>query len=104
DPLTPLQNSLNRLLTLTAAEAEGYGGYYTALDQSSLTVAGISKEDDGAFLVDLRGQVRSKGVCDDPRIRAQIEKTVGRFGSFEIRLNGRETGWRCFDDQSGKCR
>src|SRR5690606_18897422 len=55
-------------------------------------------------VIEFEGQFISAGTCDDPRIKAQIEETVKLYADkYEIRLNGKESEWRCLFDQSGLC-
>lgn len=55
-------------------------------------------------VIDFDGQFISAGTCDDPRIKAQIEETVKLYATdYQIRINGKESEWRCLFDQSGLC-
>ncbi len=103
DPKTPLRDTMAALVAATDKEANGLG-FMTALSKSSLTVGDIATKDDGTFVIDLVGTLSSGGVCDDPRIKAQVELTAKQFGKAEIRLNGSESKWRCLGDQSGRCK
>lgn len=78
---------------------------YNALGQSKLTVDKVVSPDGVTTEVWLKGQPQSGGVCDDPRIKTQIEATVARLQpKYKIFLNGTESAWRCFGDMSGKCK
>lgn len=74
-------------------EASGGQGLYTALERSELAVerveavAGVA----GLFRVHLTGQLRLGGVCDNPRVRAQLEATARQFAGVddvEIEIGG----------------
>jgi hypothetical protein len=74
-------------------EASSGQGLYTALERSELevdrveAVAGV----DGLFRVHLTGQLRLGGVCDNPRVRAQLEATARQFAGVddvEIEIDG----------------
>lgn len=66
-------------------EASGGQGLYTALERSQLEVervepvAGV----EGLYRVHLTGQLRLGGVCDNPRVRAQLEATARQFAGVE---------------------
>lgn len=73
--------------------ASGGQGLYSALDGSELAVervepvAGVA----GLFRVHLTGRLRLGGVCDNPRVRAQLEATARQFAGVEdveIELDG----------------
>jgi hypothetical protein len=74
-------------------EAGGGQGLYSALERSELaverveSVAGVA----GLFRVHLTGQLRLGGVCDNPRVRAQLEATARQFSGVddvEIEVDG----------------
>lgn len=56
----------------------GNSGLYNVLYQSSLQVESIEHES-GAVTVYLTGKLSLSGVCDNPRVQAQIEETVRQF-------------------------
>jgi hypothetical protein len=65
-------------------EFYGEPGLYNALYQSDLHVESVSVKD-GEATVSLTGQLVSGGVCDNPRIEAQIEETVRQStGAVEV--------------------
>jgi hypothetical protein len=69
-----VQSALEELFGITD-QNYGESGLYNALYQSSLSVENILW--DGTNLaVDVTGSMTSGGVCDDPRIEAQILRTV----------------------------
>lgn len=103
DPIAPMKLTIERLLSFGQDDAEKLG-YRTALAESSVTLDGISKQDDGTYVVALKGQFVPAGECDDPRIKEQVERTIGQFGKFRIVLNGSDSAWRCFGDLSGQCK
>lgn len=54
--------------------------------------------------VDLVGEIKIAGVCDTPRVRQQIEKTVEYYNPDALILyNGEDSAWRCLGDTSGLC-
>jgi len=56
--------------------------------------------------IDLQGSLISAGTCDTPRITNQIIKTVQLYlpdENYTITLNGEESAFRCFGDESGFC-
>lgn len=102
NPESPLRNALVTLLGVTEKDAAALG-LSSTLAKSNLQIGSINQNADGVFVVDLEGTLNPAGLCDDPRMKAQIEETVGEFGKFQILLNGKESNWRCFGDESGLC-
>ena len=93
------------LATLFSVKETGYNGLYNAIANSSLAVEKIQSADGVTTEVWLKGTLVSGGACDSPRAKAQIEHTVKRFKpTFKIILNGSESAWRCFGDESGTCK
>jgi hypothetical protein len=80
------------LESLLALDEPYYGesGLYTALYQSNLAVESVSI-DGGTATVNLTGELLIGGVCDEPRVIAQLETTVERFQTVTdvvVLLNG----------------
>jgi hypothetical protein len=74
--------------------ASGGRGLYSALEGSELEVERVEPVEgvEGLFRVHLRGQLRLGGVCDNPRVRAQLEATARQFAGVEdveIEIDGR---------------
>jgi hypothetical protein len=67
---------------LFSAKQQFYGesGYYNALYQSELEVASVRIEQ-GNAIVHLTGTITLGGVCDAPRVQAQIEQTALQFST-----------------------
>jgi hypothetical protein len=67
---------------LFSAKQQFYGesGYYNALYQSDLQVATVTIEQ-GKAIIHLTGSVMLGGVCDAPRVEAQIEQTALQFST-----------------------
>lgn len=87
--IAPLRASLEALL---AIEEEYYGqsGLYNALYASDLEVGAIDIEQRQAF-IQLSGTLSIGGVCDAPRVEAQLEETALQFSTVDrvsIFLNG----------------
>lgn len=74
-----LRAALEKLLS---AKQEFYGesGYYNALYQSDLQVAGVTIEQ-GKATIRLTGTVMLGGACDAPRVEAQLEQTALQFST-----------------------
>ncbi|OFI37059.1 hypothetical protein BIU82_11350 [Arthrobacter sp. SW1] len=85
----PLEAAMARLLGPDSVPAGS--GLYNALSGSTLTF--VSGTMDGSVVtVDLSGELRQGGVCDSPRIEAQLTQTaVAAAGAVraEIRIGGR---------------
>jgi Sporulation and spore germination len=67
---------------LFSAKQQFYGesGYYNALYQSNLQVASVRIEQ-GNAIIHLTGTMMLGGVCDAPRVQAQIEQTALQFST-----------------------
>ncbi|OGL72892.1 hypothetical protein A3C96_02400 [Candidatus Uhrbacteria bacterium RIFCSPHIGHO2_02_FULL_60_10] len=92
------------LTSLLAIKDTNPNGAYNALANSTFLLEKVAVVG-GVTEVRLKGEARSGGVCDDPRIKTQIEETVRRLAAkFAIILNGSEANWRCLGDLSGECK
>jgi hypothetical protein len=86
----PLRAALEELLSLVD-QYYGESGLYNALYQSKLTVEAITIDPNGKAIIHLRGTLLSGGVCDDPRIIAQLNYTAKQFSTVKdtaIYVNG----------------
>ena len=74
-----LRAALEKLLS---AKQQFYGesGYYNALYQSELQLESVTIEQ-GKAIIHLTGTVMLGGVCDAPRLEAQIEQTALQFST-----------------------
>jgi len=85
----PLRPALEALLAIRDAGMCD-SDLYTALGNSRLVVERVTM-DAGRATVFLRGELRSGGVCDNPRIKAQLEETIRQFSTVKetaIFVNG----------------
>jgi hypothetical protein len=83
-----LNATLNELLSIR--EKTVGAGLYNALYQSTLKVDGVSLAS-GKATIQLSGKLVRAGVCDDPRIKAQIEETALQFSTVKtlaVTING----------------
>lgn len=91
--IPPTQEVLkDALVELLSIKDQYYGqsGLYNALYQSDLQVESVSIQD-GKATVYLTGTLMMGGVCDTPRVQAQLEYTVLQFLSVteaDIFING----------------
>ena len=78
DPMTPsMQGIIEKLLSIKEREY-GPERLYNALSQSSLRVDSLTQT--GTVVdVQLTGKYQIGGVCDGPRIQAQLEETLKQF-------------------------
>lgn len=74
---TPLTEAY-RLLLADKNRYYGQSGLYNSLYQSDLTIHNISVEN-GKALVSLSGKLVLGGVCDNPRVEAQLSQTAQQF-------------------------
>jgi hypothetical protein len=70
------------LEALLSVEGQFYGesGLYNALYQSDLQVESITIEE-GNAIIHLSGTLMLGGMCDNPRVQAQIEETALQFAT-----------------------
>jgi len=84
-----LRAALEQLLSLTD-QYYGQSGLYNALYQSSLKVESVTIAA-GKATVRLTGQLKLGGVCDNPRVEAQLRETALQFSTITgvvITVNG----------------
>jgi hypothetical protein len=87
--IAPLRAALEQLLAIDT-ETYGQSGLYSALYASDLTVGSIDIVQ-GKATIALSGDLVLAGVCDNPRVAAQLEETALQFSTVnqvEILLNG----------------
>ena len=85
----PLTASLRVLFSLTD-KTYGQSGLYNALYQSKLKIDGISIVN-GKAIIALSGSLVLNGVCDNPRVQAQLEQIALQFSTVKtvaVSLNG----------------
>lgn len=81
--IPPTQGVLRAALEkLFSARQQFYGesGYYNALYQSDLAIESVRIEQ-GNAIIHLTGTITLGGVCDAPRVQAQIEQTALQFST-----------------------
>lgn len=86
----PLKAAVQDLL---AQKSQYYGqsGLYNALYQSNLSVQTVSLQN-GIATIKLTGTLQLGGVCDSPRVQAQLEQTALQFSSVtraDVFINGK---------------
>jgi hypothetical protein len=72
-------------------ERVGSVGYYNALHSADLSVATAAIDGQGNAVVDLQGTLLLGGVCDSPRVKAQLEAAARQFPqvkAVQITING----------------
>jgi LysM repeat protein len=77
----PLTAALNQLLSLHS-QYYGESGLYNALYQSNLAVQRITSKGT-AWNIYLTGTLRLGGVCDIPRVEAQLQRTALQFSTVK---------------------
>ena len=85
----PLSTALAVLLSIKEPYY-GHSGLYNALHQSDLTLESVSVEG-GKAVVHLIGTLILGGVCDNPRVEAQIEETALKYpgvSEVSVYVNG----------------
>jgi spore germination protein GerM len=85
--VAPLRAALVELLSINDQDASGY---YTALDAADLELDNVRIEN-GKATIELSGTLSLGGVCDSPRVKAQLEETALQFPtvtSVNVMLNG----------------
>ena len=91
DPtLGVLRASLNELFKMEGQREYGLSGLYNSLYQSHLSIDSLNIVNREA-IVKLKGTLSSGGVCDDPRIKAQLEEAALQFKTVDkvsVFING----------------
>lgn len=85
----PLRAAIQALLDLDQ-QFYGESGLYNALWQSNLAIESLTLTD-GTATIRLVGQLVLSGVCDEPRVPAQLEQTALQFSTVEeviLYING----------------
>lgn len=83
-----LRAALEKLLSMKQ-EYYGESGLYNALHQSDLQLKSVTINQ-GTAVIHLTGNLVLGGVCDSPRVQAQIERTALQFstvGAVDVFLN-----------------
>lgn len=90
EPTTaPMTAAINRLLSIKE-QFYGQSGLYHSLYQSNLALQGINIVNREA-IISLTGSLQLSGVCDDPRVMAQLEQIALQYDTVDrvsILLNG----------------
>lgn len=84
-----LRATLERLLSIKS-QYYGQSGLYNALYQSQLTLDDV-RIDNRVATIRLSGQVVLGGVCDTPRVQAQLERAALQFSTVDqvrVYVNG----------------
>jgi len=87
--IAPLTAALNELLAIETREY-GQSGLYNALYQSDLALEDVTIENREA-VIRLSGSLTLGGVCDEPRVRAQLRETALQYATVDqvsIFVNG----------------
>jgi hypothetical protein len=91
DPtLGVLRASLNELFKMEEQREYGLSGLYNSLYQSHISIDSLNIVNREA-IVKLKGTLSSGGVCDDPRIKAQLEEAALQFKTIDrvsVFING----------------
>ncbi len=85
--VAPLTAALESLLSIRQRD---YAGFYNSLGNANLQLAGVNIQN-GLATINLTGELNLAGVCDDPRVVAQIEQTALQYSTVndvDIFLNG----------------
>ncbi|MDX9970554.1 MAG: S-layer homology domain-containing protein [Candidatus Gracilibacteria bacterium] len=86
DYIDDIETALNYLLNIKTSEYTSPTNeiYYNSLHSSDLIVTQVLYDDfNNSIEVNLSGELNMGGVCDNPRIEAQLEQTIHQFGDFD---------------------
>ena len=90
--VAPLRAAMGELLSIHDPYY-GESGLYNALYRSSLAIQSLGIDAQGQATVKLTGELMIGGVCDDPRVFAQLTETALQFSTVKgvaVFINGRE--------------
>lgn len=85
----PLTAALTELLDIHS-RTYGQSGLYNALYQSDLNISNVTIQN-GEAVIDLTGSLAIGGVCDQPRVEAQLRQTALQYSTVDtvtITING----------------
>ncbi len=85
----PLTAALRELFS-TRERIIGQAGLYNALAQANLKIDSVAVVN-GTAIIEISGTLGLSGVCDDPRVQAQLEELALQFSTVnrvQIFLNG----------------
>ncbi len=85
-----LRAALTELFKLEGQREYGSSGLYNSLYQSHLGIVSLNIVNREA-IINLQGTLATGGVCDDPRIKAQLEETALQFNTIDrvsVFING----------------
>ncbi len=88
--LEVLRASLNKLFAMHGQKDYGVSGLYNALYQSNLSIESLNIVNREA-VIRLKGSLVLGGVCDNPRIKAQLEESALQFSTVDkasVFING----------------
>ncbi len=80
DTLTSPVQALEKMLAFN----DPAKGYHNSFASSQLNVVHVMTDEDGGTNVFLTGQLHIGGVCDVPRIQAQLERTVQQYNENSL--------------------
>ena len=86
----PLLSAYSALFAIKE-ERVGSEGYYNALHAADLVVKNTAIDAQGNATVNLEGTLSLGGVCDSPRVKAQLEAAARQFPqvkAVQITING----------------
>lgn len=90
DPAAPLRSVVEKLLSVRT-QYYGQSGLYNALFRSDLLLKSVTIKD-GAADINLTGSLTLGGVCDNPRVQAQLEELALQFSTVKkvnVLINGK---------------
>jgi hypothetical protein len=80
-------------------------GLHNPLRDVGLSFVRLDQGGGEEVIVHLAGQISLGGICDVPRLKAQIEETIRIYREkFEVLLNDSASAYRCLGDESGRCK
>ncbi|MEQ8671577.1 MAG: LysM peptidoglycan-binding domain-containing protein [Aggregatilineales bacterium] len=85
----PLTAALTELLDINS-RTYGQSGLYNALYQSDLTLTNVTIQN-GEAVINMTGSLTIGGVCDQPRVEAQLRQTALQYSTVDtvtINVNG----------------
>ena len=77
-----IRASLNELFKLEGQREYGLSGLYNSLYQSHLSIDSLNIVNREA-IIKLRGTLTLGGVCDNPRVKAQLEEAALQFNTID---------------------
>jgi hypothetical protein len=79
-------------------------GLHNPMQEKKLSIGSVSELPRRTTIINFAGEPILGGVCDTPRLKAQVEATIRLYeDDYELQLNGSFDEYTCIGDERGGC-